>query len=102
MKIPCKSRAFTAEEARKHFLDHIRVCRDYWNSLEKTDKEKLDGLCFSILSLIDGVSGMPSLDLVLKPHPSDKQFYLEQKDNYYESGMIINDCYLHDEWHTPC
>jgi hypothetical protein len=50
----------TIEEARAEFLKSIRTMVDYWANDERTPgaREKLDGLAFSILNIIDG-TGSP-------------------------------------------
>jgi hypothetical protein len=71
---------------------------EYWASLTyKTPEERCKGLVFSILVVLDGGNaGFPALDISLSPHPDDKQFHIDQGDNWFESGMIINDCQLHE------
>jgi len=92
------SRAKTAEEVRAEFLDCLRSNISYWATREgMPEREKLEGLTFSFLTLLDGVSGMPCFDLLIRPHSDDKQFHIDEGQDYYEDGMIINDCYLHDE-----
>ena len=92
-----KTRAKTAKEVRKEFLQHIHDCSEYWASLsDKTIQEKCDGLAFSILVMLDGESmDLPAFDVSLAPHPSDKEFLKGRGENWYETGMIINDCELH-------
>lgn len=95
-------RAYTADEARQHVLDHMKVLSAYWAGLpDKTDAEKCDGLCFSILNIFDGTSmSLPAMDISLAPHESDKEYSREQGDNWYEPGQVINDCMMHNEWHV--
>ena len=94
------SRAKTAEEVRKELLESIRVLVGYWSRQNMPELEKIEGVAFSILNIIDGTSrGLPSIDLTLRPHPDDKQYAIDNGDDYYEDGMVINaDCYLHDEY----
>jgi len=98
------SRAYTKEEARKKFLDQIHNTVDHWEneSRAETSKEKLDGLAFSILSMIDGSTmQIPSINIVLNPHTDDKEYHQEKGTNWFEEGMIINDdCHLHEFWHN--
>lgn len=92
------SRAKTAEEARKDFLDQIRVYVDYWSGAD-SDRWRLNGLAFSILNMLDGTSGLPSFDLVLRPHPDDQEFCEQEGEDWYEPGQVINaDVYLHELW----
>lgn len=94
------SRAKTVEEVRKEFLDQVRVIASYWASLpDKSDSDRCDGVAFSILNILDGTSSMPAFDLLVSPHESDKEFNIDEGDNYYEDKMMINDCMLHDEYY---
>jgi hypothetical protein len=96
-------RAFTKEELRKGFLDHLRIMARYWaaSNHPMTKHELCESVIFSVLCAIDGVAGnVPfSLDLVARPHPDDKQSCIEDGENWVKDGMVINDDgYLHDEW----
>ena len=94
------SRAKTSEEMRDMLLAHFRNLTYYWSHQEMSDKEKLDGLLHSILVALDGhAGGFPcSLDLVCRPHPDDKQFYIDEGEDWIEDGMVINDdVLLHDQ-----
>lgn len=94
------SRAKTAEEALVEFLDQIRVLADYWSNVEDhTVKERCHGVAFSILNIIDGSSCLPAFDLVLRPHPDDREYCIEQDENWYEYGMLVNHCTLHDQYY---
>jgi hypothetical protein len=85
-------RAKTAEEARADFLAHVRQVARYWESPpDRTVRERLEGLAFSILNIFDGTSGLPAMDIVLRPHPDDEAFYKSEDENWFEDGQIIND-----------
>lgn len=93
--------AYTAEEARKTFLDILRAKARYWATIPVEDEDdrlyRCEGLIHSILSIIDGVSDFPAFDLVLRPHPDDKAFHIDEGDRWYEDGTTINgDVYLHE------
>jgi len=95
------SRPKTKEEIRQEFLEHIKGLVKYWDELpQKTTTDRLDGLAFSILSTIDGCSiSICALNIVVRPHPDDKQFNIDNGDDYYPDGLVINDdVYLHDLW----
>lgn len=78
------SREKAMEEVREEVLDHIRGMVDYWNEIEKdTTKEKLEGLAFSILTMLDGYSSMPSFIVAPLPHEDDKEYKIENKEDYY-------------------
>ena len=91
-------RAKTVEEAREEFLHHLRGLAAYWSEVpNQTIRERCDGLVFSILNIFDGTSaGFPAMNIALAPHKDDQAFNEAEGENWYESGMIINDCYLHE------
>lgn len=93
-----KPRAKTAEEVQQEFLNHLHSLVRYWSELpDQTVEQKCDGLAFSILNIFDGTTvGLPAMDIVLAPHPDDKAFNKGEGNNWYEPGMIINDCMLHE------
>ena len=92
------------DHARKAVLDNMRMMSNTWAKYpDLTVEERLNGLCFSILAMIDGVSpGIPAIDLVLRPHPEAKEYGVTNGENYFQDGMIINDddCYLHNLWYN--
>jgi hypothetical protein len=95
------SRAYTAEEVRDIFLRHIRGIADFWANLpDKSPKERCDGVAFSILNIVDGNTlPLPALDICLSPHPEDKAYNQENGNNWFEEGMVINNCQLHDHYY---
>lgn len=98
------ARAYTKEEVRAQFLDQTRMLVKYWSTvlietLSTRDdlQRRCEGVAFSILTLIDGSTDFPALDLALAPHPNDKAFHQGEGSNWYEPGMVINDdVSLHD------
>lgn len=92
------SKAYTAEEAREIFLGQIRRYISFWSrQKEWNEKEKLEGVADSILSIIDGVTGIPGFNLVISTGENDKQYHIDIDEDYYENGMIINEgLYLHE------
>ncbi len=93
-------RAKTPEEVREQLLRHFKFISKYWATLDnKTTQERCDGLVFSILSTLDGSSlELPSFDLIPSPHPDDKEYYIDNGENWIEP-VVINDTMLHEEWH---
>lgn len=92
------SKARTPEELRENLLAHCRWLANYWAKERPHDvKAACEGVAFSILTYLDGCSSSPSFDLVLRPHPDDKQFHIDNGDDWIEDGTVINaDCYLHE------
>ena len=97
------AKAKTKEQVRADLLDTIRSYAEYWDKVDrKTSIEKLHGLAFSILGIFDGTTpGLPALDIVLRPHPDDKEYQKDQDEDWFEDGMVINDdVHLHDKYHN--
>jgi hypothetical protein len=92
--------AYSKEEMRNIFLAGVEQNVHYWASLtDKTDREKCEGVAFSIMVMLDGSAGcLPcAVDLSLSPNPDDKQFHIDEGEKYVEAGMLINDdVHLHD------
>ena len=93
------SEAINKDDLKIMFMDAIRSYIDYWDRQDASSKDKLEGIAFGVLNIIDGTSStFPcSIDLVLRPHPDDKQYHIENGDDYIEDGTCINTGdYLHD------
>jgi hypothetical protein len=88
------SKSYTKEELRLMFLAQCKTLALYWSEVEdRTPKEKCDGLVFSILNIIDGMSGgfPAAINLVMEPHLSDKEYRISNDENWIEPGQVIND-----------
>lgn len=97
------ARAWTKKEVRDQFLDHARHLATYWASTGTgTEVEKIEGALFSLLNVFDGTSmALPAFDLVVRPHPDDKEYHQNEGTNWYEDGMVINDdVHLHDQFYN--
>jgi len=96
-------RAYTVEEARQMFIEHLQFEVDHIVSSKpgKIDRELAHQLVFSILCAIDGVCGytaLTSIDLIVKADSEeDKAYKIAAGDKYFESDLLINESlYLHD------
>jgi len=104
-------KAITPEEMRHRFLSHLYAVADHWAQSaqrdhagipkKKTEDERIryatEGVVFSMLCIFDGCTDLPAIDLVLRPHPEDKAFSIENGEDWVEDGMAINsDTSLHD------
>lgn len=87
------SREKTPEESKQEFLKLVREYAEEWARVpNKTVEERLHGLVFSILVIFDGEAvGFPAVDLVLRPHPDDKEYHKEHGENWHRSGLILNE-----------
>ena len=80
------SRPYNKDEVEEMFLEHVRDLVDYWEEERraKTSREKLDGLAFSMLVLLDGGSGgMPGYEVKAIGNEQDIEEHKEDGRNYY-------------------
>ena len=77
------SEAKTQEEVKQEFIDAVISVVWFWSeqSSATSRKDLCEGVAFSIMSIIDGVSGsFPcSLDLVCRPHEDAKDVFINQE-----------------------
>jgi hypothetical protein len=95
-------RAKTERECCSDILAHMRELARYWGNLKQegmTPVERCEGVVFSVLVMFDGGSvSLPAMDIVMRPHESDKDYCKENGENWYEDGMVVNsDKCLHEE-----
>lgn len=110
---------YSREEMLIMFLQHIKSYKDYWTSVElegdqNTLETRMNGLCFSFLTMLDGVSdGIPALEVIPTPHPADEEYLKGEGDNWWpnqsekfeSSGLKSiagSSIMLHDMWHDFC
>jgi hypothetical protein len=93
-------REMTPDELRDEFLDRVRAIVLHWanESREPTIQGKCDGVAFSILTLLDGCSDLPCVDLVFRPNDEDKQYHIDRGENWIEDGTTISDM-LHEHYY---
>lgn len=93
--------AKSKDDVHDEFLASVRELCVYWSKVPAdSDIRRCEGVAFSILTLIDGCSSMPAMDLVVRPHPEDKQYNQDNGDDWYQDGMVFNDdCMLHDSFY---
>lgn len=95
------SREYTKEEVREMVLWHMRNLARYWARQEGTPLDKCEGVVFSVLSMLDGSTGLPAFDLVARTHPDYKGFQIAEGENYIPDGLVINDdCQLHELFYS--
>ena len=83
-------RQYTDDEIKEIFLQHIWEILYYWENLKEAPAvhDKLTGLAFSILAMLDGCAGMiPAFQVIPMPHPDDKQFAVNNHDNWYPQSL---------------
>jgi hypothetical protein len=73
----------------------------YWATVdgEKSVQDRIEGAMFSTLAMLDGSSiDLPGFDLVACPHEEDKQFHIDNGENWIEPETRISDA-LHEHWY---
>lgn len=92
-------RAYTPDECRDVLVKGIRTLARYWAELEEVDPatgrrhtvlDRCEGVAFSILSTLDGCGTTPHINLIMDPHPDDKEYHINLGENYFEPGTVIN------------
>lgn len=103
-----KSREITCDEVENEFVDRVWNLVEYWKKIEGgTVDEKVEGVAFSILTMLDGYSGGVGYVVAPLPHEDDKEFHLENGENYYPENhnsnvkCNISGC-LHDLFGEKC
>jgi hypothetical protein len=91
------SREYTEDEVRKNYLELVWEYINYWDSLpEKTCRERLEGLAFGMLVILDGESTeMPGFSVFPSPHQDDKEYHIKLGENWYPDSCDIAGC-LHE------
>jgi hypothetical protein len=95
---------YTPEQVRQQIYSTMKFLCIYWSDpmLQKTQEQRMHGLCFSILNIFDGTNvEFPAMNIVLIPHPEDKEVRIENGEEFfYEEGMHINDgVMMHEEFY---
>jgi hypothetical protein len=84
------SREYTVAETQKIFIDQIKEYVEYWDKAACSQKCKLEGLAFSILTIIDGCTNLPAFILSPDPHPTDKEYSIDLGENYFSPHVDIS------------
>lgn len=96
------SRAMTEDEVRTTVLQTVAEYVDYWERETRvTDlREKLEGLAFSILVILDGGAGLiPGFKVTPNPHPDDEAYHRKEGTNWWPTDVDIAG-ELHERIHT--
>lgn len=94
---------YTEDDVLDQFFFQLRQAVNNWSredlgdfdNREYTVRERLEGMAFNFLTMLDGVAGMPPITLVIDLPQEEGE-----EPNQYTNGMEINKyLYLHDLWH---
>jgi len=101
-------RSLTNEEIRDIVLDQMWALVDYWaaEAREIDKREKLAGLAFSILAMLDGSSiAIPAFRICTAPHSDDQEYHKKRGENWFPNNSDvemegeITELPLHEFWH---
>lgn len=101
-------RQWTEKEIREKFLRQVAGMSEYWAKLQpvdgtpKTVQERLDGLAFSILAMLDGCNiGIPGFIVAPAPHDDDKEYCINEGENWFPQQADLCDIGggLHELYH---
>lgn len=92
-------RAFTRKEMQDAFIDLLRGYVEYWLTEPRVTgvRDKLEGLAFSMLVILDGGTPLPGFNLIPAPHSSDAAYHYSQGKNWWVPTDIAGE--LHEVWH---
>lgn len=100
MPEPTEPHEYTAEECRDKFLTHLAGLVEHWANESRAPSalEKLNGLAFSMLVLLDGGSGMmPAFDVYPSPHEEDAEFNREMGNSWWPEDVPLP-LAMHEMW----
>jgi hypothetical protein len=101
ISVDTKPRAWTASEVAEQIVEGVVGSANYWATSPScgTMEERVHGCAFSILSMLDGSTmQLPGIDLVPAPHDSDKDYHIENGENWYDPETVVSTS-LHDMYH---
>lgn len=85
-----RPRQLTVEEVRDQFLTRVWHTIRYWQKLEDPRGDRIEGAVFSILGILDGSAlDLPGFVVAPAPHFSDKQYCIEQRENYFPEAPNV-------------
>jgi hypothetical protein len=95
----------TNEQVRERLLRLFAGMVDYWEKEappQRTLRERLNGLAFSMLAALDGESpGVPGFIVAPSPHKTDREYLQGQgRDWFPETPAVPTDIAgsLHEKW----
>lgn len=85
-------RAWTEDEIRQKFLEHVAMLTHYWFAETRATRveDKLTGLAFSLMAMLDGSStDIPGFKVIPDPHPDDEAYQRKRGENWYPDDVDI-------------
>ena len=92
------SDALTRDEIIDRFMAHLRLMAHYWTTLpDKSVAERMEGMVFSVLVLLDGGTVLPGFTVCPSQHPDDRAYHEAEGEPYYPENVDIAG-ELRDHW----
>jgi len=96
-------RELTTDECTERLMLHLEALVRTWRDADGSVESRLNGLVFSVLSTFDGSSiDVPSWRLAPDPHPEDKQYRIDEGENWWpeNDGELVGEYrgQLHELW----
>ena len=91
---------YSREEVREILLKKIKECIWYWEKRDTSTKNKLSGLAFSILTVLDGDTlELPKFIVAPDPQPEDKDYCIRRYKNWFPENENDINCDLGGSLH---
>jgi hypothetical protein len=88
---------YSEKEAAQQFITTVKALSRYWAEVAKDKADAVDGLGFSVLSLIDGCNASsPGFDLMPVIHPDDRA---EGVPPYVHGKAVNRNTMMHELFH---
>lgn len=85
----------TTDQVRERFLRSVWGCVDSWERECRADKslrERLEGLAFSILAMLDGSNiELPQFIVAPDPHPGDREYHEERRTDWFPENHELTE-----------
>jgi len=87
---PSGCREMTEEEMAGIIMDDIFDTIYFYEKQDQQDtREKLEGLAFSILVLLDGGANLPRMIVAPDPESGDRQHYIQEGENWIPENQNV-------------
>ena len=93
------SEELAEKEIQERIFAYLDNMIDYWISEKNRPsiRDKMEGLIFSVLIMVDGESILPAFKLIPSPCSEDKDYLTQLGEKYYPDDLdIAGD--LHHSW----
>jgi hypothetical protein len=90
---PNAPRAYTSEEVTKQFLESVAHRIHYWQTQPNcgTMEDRVAGVVHSVFAILDGRTlPLPAFDLVPAPCDGDKEYHIDNGENYYDPKQYVS------------